>query len=181
MSNNAPLTTGQAARYCHVSQATIVNWIKDGKLEAYTTPGGHYRIPQSDLVSFLELYKMPISAELRESQQPRVLLVGDSPRINHLANRLDEGGRFDISLASSDYAASAQMAGSHPHAVVIDMSASSDPLGLCRWVRGFSEDVALVVLGDPAEEAVARAAGAQDCLGPNALADLEARLEGLLR
>jgi excisionase family DNA binding protein len=34
------LTTGQAAGYCHVSQATIVNWIKKGKLKAYATPGG---------------------------------------------------------------------------------------------------------------------------------------------
>jgi excisionase family DNA binding protein len=62
------LTTGQAARYCHVSQATILNWIKKGKLEAYATPGGHYRILLPDFLSFLEMYKMPVDSELRVSR-----------------------------------------------------------------------------------------------------------------
>jgi excisionase family DNA binding protein len=59
------LTTGQAARYCCVSQATIINWIKKGKLEAYATPGGHYRILLPNFLSFLEMYRMPVDSELR--------------------------------------------------------------------------------------------------------------------
>ena len=66
MSESDPLTTGQAARYCHVSQATIINWIKKGKLRAYATPGGHYRILLPDFLSFLEMYHMPVDAVLRE-------------------------------------------------------------------------------------------------------------------
>jgi excisionase family DNA binding protein len=58
------LTTGQAARYCQVCNATILNWIKQGKLEAYTTPGGHFRIRLSDLLSFLERYEMPVDPRL---------------------------------------------------------------------------------------------------------------------
>ena len=66
MSESDPLTTGQAAKYCHVSQATIINWIKKGKLRAYATPGGHYRILLPDFLSFLETYQMPMDAVLRE-------------------------------------------------------------------------------------------------------------------
>ena len=66
MSETDPLTTGQAARYCHVSQATIINWIKKGKLRAYATPGGHYRILLPDFLSFLETYRMPVDSALRE-------------------------------------------------------------------------------------------------------------------
>lgn len=62
---NRSLTTGEAARYCYVSQATIINWIKKGKLEAYTTPGGHYRILLSDFVSFLKTYRMPVDVTLK--------------------------------------------------------------------------------------------------------------------
>ena len=62
-----PLTTGQVARYCHVSRATILHWIKKGVLKAYRTPGSHFRVLAADLVSFLELHGMPVDAELRQS------------------------------------------------------------------------------------------------------------------
>jgi two-component system OmpR family response regulator len=86
MPNHGPLTTGKAAEYCHVSQATIVNWIKDGRLKAYTTPGGHRRILQSDLVSFLEAQNMPVEPALRQVSGPRLLLDGDTARISGQAD-----------------------------------------------------------------------------------------------
>jgi excisionase family DNA binding protein len=181
MSNNHPLTTGQAAEYCHVSQATIINWIRDGKLEAYTTPGGHYRITRSNLVSFLQRHGMPIDAGLRESRHRRLVLVSDRPEIKRLAQALIERNGFDISLAGNNYAASAQVAQFEPDAVVIDMSTSPDPLGFCRWVREFSERVALLMVGDPETEASARAAGAHDYVFDDALVSLEAKLEVLLQ
>ena len=55
-----PLTTGEIARICHVSQATVLNWIRDRGLKAYATPGGHYRVVPSDLQSFAARYRMPI-------------------------------------------------------------------------------------------------------------------------
>ena len=64
-----PLTTGQVARYCHVSRATILNWIKKSVLKAYATPGGHFRVLSADLLSFLEAHGMPVDAELRQSLQ----------------------------------------------------------------------------------------------------------------
>ena len=60
-----PLTTGEAAKYCYVSQATVVNWIKQGKLPAYSTPGGHYRILLPDFLLFLENHGMPVDPRLR--------------------------------------------------------------------------------------------------------------------
>ena len=55
-----PLTTGEVAHICQVSQATVLNWIRDRGLNAYTTPGGHYRVRPSDLQSFAARYHMPI-------------------------------------------------------------------------------------------------------------------------
>ena len=54
------LTTGDVARACQVSQATVVNWIRGRGLPAYTTPGGHYRIQATDLNQFAAHYRMPI-------------------------------------------------------------------------------------------------------------------------
>jgi excisionase family DNA binding protein len=64
-----PLTTGQAAEYCHVSQATIINWIKKGSLKAYTTPGGHHRILLPDFLAFLKRYSIPVDPILEQALQ----------------------------------------------------------------------------------------------------------------
>ena len=46
------LTTFQAAELMSVTPDAVLKWIKSGKLNAYRTPGGHYRIARKD-VEFL--------------------------------------------------------------------------------------------------------------------------------
>ena len=41
------LSTGKVAKIFGVSSNTVLNWIKEGKLDAVKTPGGHYRVPIS--------------------------------------------------------------------------------------------------------------------------------------
>jgi excisionase family DNA binding protein len=60
MLNEKALTTGQVADYCHVSQATVLKWIKNGDLKAYQIPSGYHRILGSDFREFLEDRGMPI-------------------------------------------------------------------------------------------------------------------------
>ncbi|MFQ6099965.1 MAG: helix-turn-helix domain-containing protein [Anaerolineae bacterium] len=183
MSESRPMTTGQAARYCHVCQATIVNWIKKGKLKAYTTPGGHYRILLPDLLSFLESYRMPVDSTLRISSRPRVLIVSNGPHGTRLAQVLQERGYFDVALASNDYAAAAQVVRLEPDAVVLDMrSTTLDCLALCRWLRtSEGEEISVLAVGGPQDEGAARAAGVDAYLPGAAVADrLEAKLEALL-
>lgn len=43
------LTTGQAAKAHSVTADTVLKWIKSGKLQAYRTAGGHYRIDPVEL------------------------------------------------------------------------------------------------------------------------------------
>lgn len=152
MSDDKPLTTGQAAAYCHVSQATVVNWIKDGRLEAYTTPGGHNRISQSDLVEFLQAHDMPVDPALEASGQRRLLLVSDSHGIQQRARALAEDNELELSIVASDYEASAQVIRLDPDVVVIDGATALDPARLCRWVRGHLRDV-ILVHGDNGKEA----------------------------
>jgi excisionase family DNA binding protein len=74
----AALTTHQAARRLGVSLPTVVNWIKQGRLEAYKTPGGHRRIPEEALSQFCEKFSIPDSAEpqtIVEAKQDAVLLL----------------------------------------------------------------------------------------------------------
>lgn len=60
MSLSKPLTTGETARICQVSQATILNWIRQRGLNAYTTAGGHYRVRAADLQDFAARHGMQL-------------------------------------------------------------------------------------------------------------------------
>ncbi len=43
----------EVANICGVVNQTAINWIRNGHLKAFTTPGGQYRIYAEDLVDFL--------------------------------------------------------------------------------------------------------------------------------
>ena len=184
MSPSNPMTTGQAAQYCHVSQATIINWIKEDKLKAYTTPGGHHRILLSDFLSFLETYRMPVAPTLRTALRPRVLVVSDATERAQLARALQENEQFDVAWASSDYEAGAQVTRFKPDAVVLDMTSSApDCLTLCRWLHDSTEgqSISVLTVGAPEDKQTALAAGADAHLPATAIADkLEEELNVLL-
>jgi excisionase family DNA binding protein len=63
MLNDRFLTTGDVADYCQVSRSSVFRWIRQGKLHAFTTPGGHYRVHEREFRSFLARYGMPIIQE----------------------------------------------------------------------------------------------------------------------
>jgi len=185
MSDNKSLTTGQAARYCHVSQATIINWIKEKKLEAYTTPGGHHRILLPDFLTFLKTYKMPVDATLRTpSRSPRVLIVSDGPQGARLRQTLQARGYFEATLACSEHEAGAQVVRLKPDAVVLDArNTTLDWSALCRWLHASpeGEPIPVLIVGSPKNEEGARAAGAEAYLPSATVSErLEAELKALL-
>jgi excisionase family DNA binding protein len=53
------LSTGAVAAHCGVDRATILRWIKAGKLAAYITPGGHHRVLAETLSGFLANMGLP--------------------------------------------------------------------------------------------------------------------------
>jgi excisionase family DNA binding protein len=57
---NGWLTTGAVAAYCGVNRATVLRWIKDGKLTACRIPGGHHRIRLEDFRQFLTDMRAPV-------------------------------------------------------------------------------------------------------------------------
>ncbi len=48
------LTTTELSKLCGVSRFTILNWIKQGRIDTLRTVGGRYRIPASEATSLLE-------------------------------------------------------------------------------------------------------------------------------
>ena len=52
-------TTAEAGKILNCNPTSIINWIGQGKLNCYRTPGGHRRIQHTDLVNFATKYNMP--------------------------------------------------------------------------------------------------------------------------
>ena len=65
------LTPRVAAMYCQVSKSTVLKWVKDGKLQAFRLPSGHYRIEKEDFRDFLERYDIPIKEDLFGSESEK--------------------------------------------------------------------------------------------------------------
>lgn len=65
------ITPALIAEYCQVSKSTVLQWIRDGRLRAYSLPSGHYRITREDFRDFLEQNEMPIDESLFKSKSRR--------------------------------------------------------------------------------------------------------------
>ena len=61
---NIRLTSQDIANYCHVSKSTVLEWIKSGRLQAFSLPSGHFRIEKQDFREFLDAWDMPIKGSL---------------------------------------------------------------------------------------------------------------------
>ena len=61
------LTTTQLAELCGVSRFTILNWIKQGKINAIKTIGGKYRIGMVEAKSFLDSLHIDATGKDKEA------------------------------------------------------------------------------------------------------------------
>jgi len=118
-----PLSTGEAATFCHVSQVAIYKWIKEGKLKAHQTPGNHHRIQVVDFIKFLKRYGMPIPEELLTPSKQRILIVDDEPGVIGFITRAlqDMDGDYQIASALDGYTAGEKVTNFRPHLIILDL------------------------------------------------------------
>ena len=74
------LTSYQVGALLQVNPSSINKWIKDGRLPAFRTPGGHRRIRAADVMTFLLAHKMPVPPGLLAATQ-HILALGDDPQL----------------------------------------------------------------------------------------------------
>ena len=100
----------EVANICGVVNQTAINWIKNGSLKAFTTPGGQYRVYAEHLVDFLKERGMKVPAAVLESlndgfvNEKKILIIDtDRVAIKELRDGLSEAltGYFFISAATS--------------------------------------------------------------------------------
>jgi len=133
-----PLTTGEVATYCHVSKESVVKWIKGGKLKAYRTPGGHYRILKNTLKEFLQAYGMPVDQDYFGVHSRRILIVDDEPAIREMLSRhlISNGQPYEVETAKDGYEAGHKVASFKPDLLILDIRMPGiDGFEVCRKLK----------------------------------------------
>jgi excisionase family DNA binding protein len=145
-----PLTTGEIAQYCHVTDRAVLKWIDEGKLKAYRTPGHHSRINVEDFLEFLKQYNMPIPMDFRPSSKIRVLIVDDDKEMASATRRmLAMRSIFEIDIAYDGFTAGQKFAEFKPHLILLDVKMPGvDGYEVCQQIRKDpnSKDVKIIVV-----------------------------------
>jgi len=138
MSDGKVFSTFQAAKICHVAPVTIIRWIEAGRLASYKTPGGHRRIREADLVSFIEENGLPRYTAGGIST-PRVLVVDDEMVVRRFIQKTLEESVLECVCEFSNDGIDAllKLGIFQPHVMVLDVNIPwVDGLEICRRVRG---------------------------------------------
>jgi two-component system response regulator VicR len=153
MRNQKPLTTGQVSAYCHVSHVTVLKWIKEGRLKAYTIPSGHYRIQKQDFHDFLVKHKMPVDEAFFAEEVVKVLVVDDEAKTYELITSTFDDYKF--ASAADGFEAGLQLASFQPDLLILNL----DTPGIggpaaCQSVKAspVTKRTKILVLAKSAEE-----------------------------
>ncbi len=134
-----PLTTGEIAKYCHVTHRGVLKWVASGKLKAYRTPGKHSRVQIEDFLAFLKEYDMPVPKEIQERLQEvkRVLIVDDDRGIVQAISRtLMVSNKYQVDVAYDGFEAGQKFSQFKPDLVILDIRMPGlDGYHVCASIR----------------------------------------------
>jgi excisionase family DNA binding protein len=137
MPRRSYLTTFEISQICEVNPTTVQNWVKEKKLKAHATPGGHRRVRREDLIRFMKEFGMPIPAELEEPP-PFVLIVDDEKDVIELLTSVMQSGEEDIEVAGAQSGVDALLiiGERKPDLVVLDiMMPGMDGIEVCQKLK----------------------------------------------
>jgi len=133
-------TTYEIAQYCHVTPRTVIQWINEGKLKAFRTPGNHSRIEAEEFLDFLQRYHMPIPSGLMDENsggKKRILIVDDDKGVVDSIQRfLKREKIYDLEVAFDGFEAGRKFADFNPDLVILDIKMQGlDGYQLCSRIR----------------------------------------------
>jgi excisionase family DNA binding protein len=184
----------EVANICGVVNQTAINWIKNGYLKAFTTPGGQYRVYSEDLVEFLHSRGMRMPDELRRVLEEQlevdtILIVDDDRDLNNLVHQYlsKKHPDFEVYQAFDGFEAGRMLAEKKPGLVILDIDLPGvNGHKLARSIKeasGVTKPVIVAVSGldDPAEQEAILKEGADAFLAkPLELDTLHSRIQELI-
>ncbi len=132
-----PYTTGEVAAFCHVTINAVKKWIAAGKLVAFRTPGGHFRVNREDFLTFLDKYKLEIKEEFFPVRK-KILIIDDEPGVREFVKGALEAmnGGYQIETAGDGYEALIKVGDFKPELLVLDIRMPKiDGFEVCRRIK----------------------------------------------
>jgi excisionase family DNA binding protein len=141
------LTTRESAERLGVTINALKTWIREQRLPALKTPGGHHRIAESDLLAFAA--ELATNSRVRPLSRPRILIVDDDEAL--LGTIKDTlGGAIPEALvrtATDGYEGLVQVGAFHPDLLVLDIRMPRlDGFEVCRRLKARPDTASVRIL-----------------------------------
>jgi excisionase family DNA binding protein len=179
------LTTRESAERLGVTINAIKAWIREKRLPALRTPGGHHRIAERDLIAF----QAELADSCQKAAKPRILVVDDdAPLAEILKESLEDGiPGAQVRTATDGYEALVQVGSFRPDVLALDIRMPRlDGFEVCRRLKARRETAGTRILAMTAysEGEVKRrimGCGAEDFIEkPFSIVDFRSRILALL-
>ncbi|MBW7956507.1 MAG: response regulator [Deltaproteobacteria bacterium] len=183
-----PYTTGEIASFCHVTINAVKKWIASGKLVAFRTPGGHFRVNRGDFMDFLEKFKLEVKEEMFPERK-KILIIDDEKEVVEFIKGalVAMGDGFSIETAGDGYEALIKVGDFKPELLVLDIRMPKiDGFEVCRRIKQDANTSRIKILAVTAygKEDMERIiqCGADNCLSkPLKLKDFQKNVQRLLK
>ncbi len=145
----------EVANICGVVNQTAINWIKNGYLKAFQTPGGQYRVYSEDLINFLQDRGMRMPEELHKILEDQllidtVLIVDDEAELNNTIRKGLEvlNPEWTIYQALDGFEAGKLSVANKPNLIILDVELPGvDGVKLCKSFREESGIPSPLIIG----------------------------------
>lgn len=137
---NKPYTTGEIAGFCHVTINAVKKWIASGKLAAFRTPGGHYRVNREDFIAFLDKYKLDIKEEVFPDRKKVLIIDDETSVVEYIRGALESMAQgYIIETAGDGYEALIKVGDFKPELLILDIRMPNiNGFEVCRRIKGDS-------------------------------------------
>ncbi len=132
----------EVANICEVVNQTAINWIRNGYLRAFCTPGGQYRVYLDDLVDFMTKRKMRIPEELLQYTSSddalNILIVDDDKGLNMVLSKFFEREMTNAKITQvyNGFDAGAELAKKMTNVVLLDLNLPGvDGYDICHRIN----------------------------------------------
>ena len=153
-------STGQIARMCGVSLATVQKWIDAGELECFRMPmtGSERRVPRQSLIDFLKKYDIPMD-ELYGDKNRVVLVATQNEELTKSVGKAAKKLNCELLVVDDGAEALLQAGLMRPDVFIFDVHLPG--FGDMDALRGMAKSTALsnariVVASDVSDKELAR-------------------------
>ena len=120
MPSHQLFSTGKVAKIVGASVEAVNNWIRAGKLKAFRTPGGHYRVDSQDLLEFRAENGTWMNPEFQLDPVPRILVIDDEIHMRELVKAALEE-EYEVSTAGGGLEGCLIFGDVKPNIIIVDV------------------------------------------------------------